>query len=70
MGNSYDGEEEGIEAMKDIPEVARRYINHHLGNSLTSVNACLALGDIKGSREAVDHIVDDLEKAGFFRVMK
>ena len=68
MGNSYDGEDEGIEAMKYIPAVARRYINHHLGNSLTSLSACLATEDIEGCKEAVDHIIDDLKGVGFFQL--
>ena len=70
MGNSYEGEDEGMEDLKDIPKAARRYINHHLGNSLTSLSACLSVDDIEGSKEAVAHIIDDLKRAGFFRIIK
>lgn len=70
MGNSYDGEEKGMEAMKYIPEVAREYINHHIGNSLTSLNACLFIKNIEGAQEAVDHIIGDLKDVGFFQLSK
>jgi hypothetical protein len=59
-----------VEALKDIPKAARKYINHHLGNSLTSLSACLSVADIEGSKETVGHIIDDLEEAGFFRIIK
>ena len=70
MGNKYEGEEEGIIAMNDISEAARAYINHHLGNSLSSLNACLFIGDIEGSKEATEHIIADLKRVGFFQLPK
>lgn len=70
MGNRYEGEKKGIVAMNGIPEAARKYINHHLGNSLTSLNNCLAIGEIEGSIEVVNHIVNDLKRVGFFQLME
>ena len=69
MGNRYEGEEKGIKAMNDIPEAAREYINHHLGNSLSSLDACLFIGNIEGAKEATEHIIDDLKRVGFFKLM-
>lgn len=69
MGNKYEGEEKGIEALKDIPDSAKAYINHHLGNSLSSLQACLSIGNIEASKEMAKHMTDDLKRVGFFQTL-
>lgn len=62
MGNNYDGQEEGIEAVKTLLGVGKEYLSHHLRNSLQRL-VLFAQGQESIITE-LKHIEQDLEIAG------
>ena len=47
-----------------MSEEARSHLSHHLNNSLTCIYLSVELGDLDAIRDALDHIVDDLNRVG------
>ncbi len=70
MGADYEGQEKGIEELRALPQEAREYLEHHVGNALQVISGSAELGTTDGIHEQVDHIMDDLMRAGLFPVRK
>jgi hypothetical protein len=67
MGANYEGQERAIAELERLSPEAKRFLSHHLGNSLNIIIAGLEVGSIDLAKEAVWHIVEDLELAGISR---
>lgn len=64
MGANYTGQEEAIRELSALSEDAKKFLNHHIGNSLAVILGAARLGHQQVIHEHVDHIVDDLILAG------
>ena len=61
MGNDYEGQEKGIEAVKELPSSGKEYLSHHLRNSLQRL-VLFAQGQESIITE-LKHIEHDLNRA-------
>ncbi len=70
MGNNYEGQDSGIDIVMKMPELGRKYINHHLGNALGCAILCLDVDDINGAKESLNHAIKDLRVAGLLSLRR
>ncbi len=64
MGADYQGQEAAIAELSALSFEAKKYLNHHIGNSLQQVITGIETGNGKMAEDAAWHIVDDLHAAG------
>lgn len=64
MGNSYEGQEKGIKELRELSPHAKKYLSHHLRNSLHTITSGIETGNLTIAKNAAWHIVKDLERIG------
>lgn len=70
MGAKYDGEEAAILDLMNLSKEAKKFLCHHLGNSLNVIITGIEVGRLDLAMEAAWHIVADLERTGIKRQIK
>ena len=64
MGADLPEDQKGIDEILNMSEDARKYLGHHLNNSLFVLITSLETGDIDCAKEAAGHMVEDLNRVG------
>lgn len=64
MGADYFGQERAIKELQGLSNEAKKYLSHHLRNSLNLIIFGGGQHKTKIVEEAVWHIVEDLKKIG------
>lgn len=64
MGNNYEGQEKAIEDLKALSPEAKKFLSHHICNSLQAILGGLEMGRFDIAKREIWHIVDDLILAG------
>ena len=64
MGNDYEGQEAGIEQLQALGYEGKKFLCHHLCNSLSCIIGGIETGNLQLAKEAAWHMVADLNKAG------
>jgi len=64
MGADYKDQDKGIEELKSLSEEGRKFLSHHLRNSLNTVIGGINTGQFELAKDAAWHMVEDLEKIG------
>ena len=67
MGSPLITHEQDVKEMKKLVEkypVLKRYISHHIKNSLAGIQCGIALGKPEVIENGASHILDDLDKVG------
>ncbi len=64
MGDDYPEQEKAIEEIRRLSPEAKKFLKHHLCNSLNAVIGGLQTGNYTMAEDAAWHILADLELAG------
>ena len=64
MGVDYQGDEKAIEELQKLSTEAKKYLSHHLRNSLAAIVFGAEKGELIKIKRAAWHIVKDLKKIG------
>lgn len=64
MGADYKEQEKAIEELKGLSLEAKRYLSHHLRNSLSAIIFSADKGELIKIKRAAWHIVEDLKRIG------
>jgi len=64
MGADYPGQERAIEELSNLSQEAKKFLCHHINNSLSVVIGGLESGRTDLAYQAAYHIKDDLVLAG------
>ena len=64
MGADYPGQEKAITELSALSDEAKKFLNHHICNSLSAILLGIEVGNLKLAEESVWHIVSDLDIAG------
>ena len=64
MGAKYEGDEKAIEELQGLSAEAKKYLSHHLRNSLATILFGAEKGEFIKIKRAAWHIEEDLKKIG------
>lgn len=64
MGADYFEQEKAITELQGLSNDAKKYLSHHIRNSLALITFGIDQGKTDAAQKAVWHIVEDLKKIG------
>ena len=64
MGADYEGQDMAIAELSALSPAAKEFLQHHICNPLCAIAGAARLGRVDLIQPQVDHIVDDLIRAG------
>ena len=72
MGAIHDPEEDAraVAVLLDMPDEARIWLNHHVGNPLSLLLNAKAFNDPAQVVKAAEHIIEDMQRIGCFKLRK